>query len=186
MPDPQRYEFWIPGPPAAKGSMSGFPMPVTRDIEPARDFYSTEIDYLRDMLKWYKGRKFRCVITHDSKATKPWQHQVRMASLERRPVDMAPHEGPVKVGLQFAVPRPKSHITADGLRLRKGAPALPIKHGTKDIDKLTRCILDALTGVFFVDDSQVVEDWNSKRYASTVDLPTEVTHPGVKITLSLE
>lgn len=156
----KRFEYWVPGPPAAKGSMSAYPMRI-----PGSD-------------------KYRCVMTHDSADVRKWQDQIMLASKHRYPrADVC--IGPIKVALQFAVPRPRSHITKDGARLRKNAPAHPTLHSTKDVDKLARCILDALTGVFFKDDSQVIDLYASKAYASTVQLPTECTQPGVKITVVL-
>ncbi len=70
--------------------------------------------------------------------------------------------GAVKVRLGFYFQRPKSHYTSKGL-LRKGAPR---EHTRKpDTDKLIRCVLDALTGVAYKDDSQVVEAFGVKHYA---------------------
>lgn len=54
-------------------------------------------------------------------------------------------DGPVSVSLAFFLPRPK--------KSKFGAyPA-----GSPDIDKLTRTVFDKMTGVFFTDDSRVVE-----------------------------
>ena len=66
---------------------------------------------------------------------------------------------PVKMTLRFGFTRPISHLTSKGA-LRKGARALPVP----DIDKLSRAVLDALTGVAFVDDGQVAELWALKEY----------------------
>ena len=173
MSDKQSYNLFIPGPPIAKGSMSGFPMPVKRDApEPARDFYANELDYLRAAVSWWKGRKYRCVITHKTKDTPKWEGKIHReaTALKVRMLagDLLPMDRAISIQLKFCVPRPKSHILTDGLSLRKGYPKYPIKQGTKDIDKLTRCVLDALTGVFYNDDSQVCFMSVTKLYASTV------------------
>jgi len=58
--------------------------------------------------------------------------------------------GPVDVRALFVFGRPRSHFRTDGRSLRSGAPRYP----RTDIDKLTRALLDALTGVVVDDDSQ--------------------------------
>lgn len=60
--------------------------------------------------------------------------------------------GPVQVLARFVMARPKSHLRSDGTSTVKGAPRYP----RLDIDKLSRALLDGLTGVVFDDDSQVV------------------------------
>lgn len=62
--------------------------------------------------------------------------------------------GPVEVGAVFYVPRPTSRRKRDLWPDRK-----------PDIDKLARACLDALTGVTFKDDAQVVRLVAEKRYA---------------------
>lgn len=70
-------------------------------------------------------------------------------------------EGGVIVLCEFFFKRPKSHLTSKG-ELRKGAPQ---EHTQKpDVDKLLRCVLDALTGVAYKDDSQVWEARGIKQF----------------------
>jgi Holliday junction resolvase RusA-like endonuclease len=57
-----------------------------------------------------------------------------------------------RVGVTYRFPRPKSHTCKRGLRT--GAPR---EHVQKpDVDKLDRAILDALTGIVWADDCQVI------------------------------
>lgn len=68
-----------------------------------------------------------------------------------------PTSNPVRVRLQFMLPRPRSHFGTgrnSGV-LKQSAPLWPV--GRPDLDKLVRAILDALTGVTWSDDSQVVD-----------------------------
>jgi len=65
-----------------------------------------------------------------------------------------PSDGPVAINLSFTMPRPKT----------AKANALPITR-RGDLDKLIRAVLDALTGVVYVDDSQVIVISARKRYA---------------------
>jgi len=59
---------------------------------------------------------------------------------------------PVFVAITFGMPRLKKHLKADGAP-RDDAPVYVAS--TPDIDKCVRAILDALTGVIYVDDKQV-------------------------------
>lgn len=70
---------------------------------------------------------------------------------------------PVTVEIVFAFQRPRSHYTTKG-NLKPSAPlaCYPAKRG--DLDKLTRAVLDALTGPALKDDAQVTRidasvDW---------------------------
>jgi Holliday junction resolvase RusA-like endonuclease len=76
-------------------------------------------------------------------------------------------DGPVKVELNFYLPRPKGHYGKKGL-----LPSAPGRPAVKpDVDKLVRACLDAMTGMVFRDDSQVVTITARKLYASDVRLP---------------
>lgn len=71
-----------------------------------------------------------------------WRREVSLhARLAMR--SSPPVEGPVRVLLEFAMAAPK-----------RGARPWPTTR--PDIDKLTRAVLDALTGIAYVDDSQVI------------------------------
>lgn len=85
-----------------------------------------------------------------------------IAQCAREAIGTAPMiEGPVQVHLFFRLPRPKAHYTARGV-LRLDAPTYAPT--TPDIDKLARAALDALTGVAFADDKQVVDLVAKKHY----------------------
>ena len=75
-----------------------------------------------------------------------------------------PITGPVEVDIQFFLRRPKSHYRSNG-ELHAGAPRFPIVK--PDNDKLERAVWDALTGMVYVDDAQVIGGTHLKRYAST-------------------
>ena len=79
-------------------------------------------------------------------------------------MDGPPIEGPVELFIAFVMPRPKCHY-GSGKRssvLRLDAPS----HHTvaPDATKLTRSTEDALKGVVWADDSQVVRQEVSKGY----------------------
>ena len=79
-------------------------------------------------------------------------------------------EGPVVVRARFTWLRPKGHLSSSG-GLRPAAPFA--KTTPPDIDKASRALLDALTGVVFRDDAQVVRLDAGKAYGD----------PGVVITV---
>lgn len=68
------------------------------------------------------------------------------------------YSGPVVLDLRFTVPAPQRLPAASPIR-------------RPDIDKLSRAVLDALTGVWYVDDSQVVSLCAHKAYATTSFAP---------------
>ena len=98
----------------------------------------------------------RPVITAANPKTKTWEQQVRNRAIEE---GFREEAGPFRVALRFILPRPKR------LKVRR-------KHTTRpDVDKLARCILDALTGVVWKDDAQVISLRASKRYAQPEEAP---------------
>ena len=89
---------------------------------------------------------------------KPYRALVSLAASQAR--TEAPTQQPVGIAIAFVFVRPKSHYTSKG-ELRAGAPSHP---GKPDIDKLCRAVLDALTGILYHDDAQVVSLSATKRY----------------------
>lgn len=75
-----------------------------------------------------------------------------------------PQTGPVTIRCVFEFARPKTHYLRDQVRDTAPEHCYPAKRG--DIDKLLRSTLDALTGVWFVDDAQVVGVAAAVRWAS--------------------
>ena len=67
----------------------------------------------------------------------------------------------LKVDFHFR--RPKSHLTSKGA-LTKAAPLFPTGRQIGDTDKLIRSVCDALTGITWYDDSQVVDITAKKRF----------------------
>lgn len=124
----------------------------------------------------FKGKDGRVHITHAGKYTKDWMDNVKWFALKK--LDrMVLLTGPLKLKLVFLLSRPKGHYRTgqyEGL-LRLGAQAYPI--AKPDLTKLTRATEDALTGIVWKDDSQVVSQETSKIYCEKLD------KPGVSITI---
>lgn len=92
--------------------------------------------------------------TEGTKGSKEWQIAVRHAAQQQCEGQF--FDGAVRLAIVFFLPRPQS---------------LPkkVKHHTKkpDVDKLVRAVKDALKGVLWKDDSQVIELLARKGYATT-------------------
>lgn len=96
------------------------------------------------------GMKFP-IVTSDNKSVKGWEDSVRAAVQQQ--AAGAFFDGPVIVRIAFDLPRPKSM-------------SKKVLHHVKkpDIDKLARGSMDAMKGVLWQDDSQVIELHVKKRY----------------------
>ena len=105
------------------------------------------------------------VMVESSRRVHPWRSDVRTAAIQNKPAlwGMA---GPMQLDLVFWFPRPASHYgSKKGISyLKADAPAEPVSSRVGDLDKLCRAILDALTGVAYLDDRQVVELQATKAY----------------------
>ena len=77
----------------------------------------------------------------------------------------------MRIGLVFWFARPASHYgTKNGITyLKSNAPVHPVSARLGDIDKLSRAVLDALTGVAYLDDRQVIQLEASKGYLKEQD-----------------
>jgi Holliday junction resolvase RusA-like endonuclease len=110
----------------------------------------------------------RIVVTDDNPRSKPWQVVVADAALEAMLTDkgvMPLLEGPLGLAVVFNITRPKGHFGTgrNAGALKDSAPYWPTVK--PDATKLLRGLEDALTGVVWRDDAQVVEQAVTKRYA---------------------
>lgn len=112
----------------------------------------------------------RPILVESSKRVPKWRKAIRdeaRRALEALPLEgQARATGPVVVDLHFRLPRPKGHYGTgrNAAVLRPSSPAWPASK--PDLDKLVRAVLDALTGLLWVDDAQVVTLAVAKCYAS--------------------
>ena len=95
--------------------------------------------------------------------SKGWKAQVSAVAQSQYRHD--PLRGPIFLQLIFLVSRPKSHYRTGkhAHLLKESAPAAPITR--PDVLKLARGVEDALTGIIYVDDSQITSELLVKRYA---------------------
>jgi len=91
----------------------------------------------------------KVVITSATKGLDEWRDAI---AWEARAVTSQMLVGPLRLAATFTLPRPKSDFLADG----SVRPSARLRHDKRpDLDKLTRALMDALTGVAYADDSQV-------------------------------
>lgn len=103
----------------------------------------------------------RAIVTHDKrKPLLDWRGDIAHAAQEASQGEFAPRGVPVSMAAIFRLQRPKS------------APKRVLCPTTKpDSDKLLRSLFDALSGVIYADDSQVVKHTVEKRYAREDEAP---------------
>lgn len=139
-----RLELFVPGVPVAKGSF-------------------------RAMTSKSTGKAF---LVNQLKGTKPWQSYVRFCVGQEW--KGPPSDKPFRLTCTFTFPRPKSHYyhRKSGDVLRDDAPTH--KASTPDLGKLERPVEDAMEGIVYLNDSQIVTHRGSKPYGD---------RPGVRIVL---
>lgn len=109
-------------------------------------------------------------ITEDCKRSKPWRASVQGFAVDGMRGNPGLWEGPLEVSFLFSVTRPLGHVGRKGLK--PSAPEFPAKK--PDLLKFARAVEDALTGVVWRDDAQIVTEHLHKRYGAD---------PGVWITV---
>ncbi len=129
-----RIEFAVLGRPQPQGSMKGF------------------------VLKGKDGAKPRAILTSDNSKMKPYRQQVGWAALDARAKAgynalFAEKQIAVSVEFKFYFEKPPS--------ISKKRVHIAVK---PDIDKLCRSTIDAMTGIMFADDSQIIQLSASKYY----------------------
>jgi Holliday junction resolvase RusA-like endonuclease len=91
-------------------------------------------------------------VVNSSSRTSDWQELVawhaRLAMRGRQRIE----SGPVSVVALFALPMPKAPKHRSAISMRDG-----------DLDKLQRCVGDALTGIVYSDDSRVIS-WQAEKF----------------------
>jgi Holliday junction resolvase RusA-like endonuclease len=105
---------------------------------------------------------------HDgNKKVGPWRDCIAAACTQV--ITDPPMQDPLAMKCRFVFKRPRSHFGTgrNSGKVRLSARRTP---GRPDIDKLARTVMDALTGILYIDDSQVVTLVCSKEYGSASGL----------------
>lgn len=99
-----------------------------------------------------KGMKFPVVFQDNAGKQKPWAKTIALICKSYIRTPFA-REVPIRLSLAFYFDRPLNHSGKHGVK-----DSAPRKHVKKpDLDKLIRCVKDALTKVAYEDDSQVCQ-----------------------------
>jgi len=108
------------------------------------------------------GRPKLLPIHQHDRRLKSWRQDV--ANAARAVYDGPLLDGPVKLSILFILPRPQGHFGSgrNAGKLKDSAPIYPTRR--PDLVKLTRGIEDALTGVLWRDDSQIVKQELEKTF----------------------
>lgn len=101
--------------------------------------------------------------------SRPWKNEVASAAAAAmNGAELL--DGPLMLGLEFYVPRPKGHFGKRGLR--PSAPAIPTVK--PDLLKLARGVEDALTGIVYRDDAQIAREILDKFYGEPARVEVRV------------
>lgn len=124
----------------------------------------------------------RIAVTDDNKHSAAWMDSVRGAAIASLPASHRPIDTPIRLTIDFYFSRPKSHY-------RTGKNAHLLRDGTSDVhaqkpdlDKLTRAIGDALTGIVYRDDSLICQiiarkHWTCGMDRAEIAVETAIDHP---------
>jgi crossover junction endodeoxyribonuclease RusA len=149
--------FWVAGKPRPKGSMAIIPR---RHVRPV--MVRGEPHYrIRDL---YVGAQRSVRNGQHVDLLAPWVTAVKAEALYHKPRGQG-LPGPFAAEMVFHVKRPAKTIH----------PEAPI--GPPDVDKLVRAVDDALTGMIWEDDAQVVRLVGEKRWSGE-------RGPGVLVTVN--
>lgn len=125
----------------------------------------------------FQNKRGAVVIVDDAKGSRPWKQEVAETADQAVTTygwDRATRS-PVRLDVTFVLPRPKGHHGTGrnaGL-VKPGAPAWPSVK--PDATKLLRAVEDAMTGIVYYDDAQVVQQSAHKRYGHPARVEISVT-----------
>jgi crossover junction endodeoxyribonuclease RusA len=100
------------------------------------------------------------VLIEQTESVYGWRNDVALLAATCAPKE--PWTGAVAVRMRFCFTRPKSRIAP-----KKDPLRYVWMSSGYDLDKLERAVLDALTGVWFVDDRQVCNMASTKEYVTS-------------------
>lgn len=113
-----------------------------------------------------KGGPKRWVVTDDNKKSAPWKDQVsQVAGEAMEATGVGLLDGPLAVVFRFVVNRPKGHLNSRG-ELNAAGRRRPYPTVKPDALKLARGVEDAMSGVVYRDDAQIVRELLEKDYGS--------------------
>lgn len=143
--------FFVPGIPQSRGSKRAFP------------------------IKRRNG-SIGVAVSDNNPNSREWMGVVSLVTTaEMTAIQSPPITGPIGLRMTFIMPRPKSHY-GTGKNASVLKPTAPKYHTSKpDRGKLQRAVEDALTGIAYMDDSQVCCGPVEKVYGDRPGVEVEIT-----------
>lgn len=111
----------------------------------------------------FYSKKLNRVLIVDASKNQDWKASIK--SFAMTVYDGIPWTCPIVLTVEFRVTRPRCHYGSgkNSDRVKESSPPYPLSK--PDSTKLLRCLEDALTGIIWRDDSQIVEQHVYKNYA---------------------
>lgn len=124
------------------------------------------------------GMKYPIVTDDSGPAGKDWRGDVKRFAMDAYKGELL--EGPLSLSLRFHMQRPKGHFRSgkNAHMLREDAPVFHVSK--PDALKMARAIEDALTGILWVDDSQIAIEQLEKVYSAKPGCSVSVQRIAVK------
>jgi crossover junction endodeoxyribonuclease RusA len=110
----------------------------------------------------HKDGRMSSILTNANSKTKPWEDSIKLVAMGNAPT--TPSINAISIDCTFKMLRPKS------VRPSKRLHCIT----RPDLDKLLRTVLDALTGIFFADDSQVISLVAGKEYSDSCGVEIKI------------
>ena len=120
---------------------------------------------------FFKQGMKRPIVIDDNAKSKPWKAEVAAAA--REVYDGPLLNGALAVTFTFFRPRPKGHFKKNGELATAGLDA-EFPTTKPDALKLARGVEDALTGVIYRDDAQIVTESLMKRWGEPARVEVEI------------
>lgn len=117
----------------------------------------------------YRTPQGRMIVTPASKFTRPWMAHVKAVAQGVFSGEL--ELGPVELCIEFHLLRPGGHYKSDGIALSTQGRRKTHHISKPDTTKLLRAIEDALTGILWKDDTQVVSQQTRKCYVHQWEQP---------------
>jgi Holliday junction resolvase RusA-like endonuclease len=120
-----------------------------------------------------KGGKYRAIVTDANAKSRPWKTHVSVMAQEALPKEFQVLEGGLFCAIRFKVPRPAGHFNGKGELNKAGRDKM---HPTSkpDVLKLARGVEDALTGIVWRDDAQIVDERITKLWSDDGSYETRI------------
>lgn len=114
-------------------------------------------------------------VTDDNPKSRDWKQQVAHAASAayRGPL----LTGPIRFALHVVRPRPKGHFTAKG-SLNKTGSETPFPITKPDVLKLARGVEDAISGIIWNDDAQIVDEHLTKAWGDQARIEVKIEQIG--------